>query len=216
MDSNNATAGAVPVAAPLARLPRRRRARGVQSTLAKASMLANFLPAGTLLAFEVALQAASVDGSCSAVSVATIRAPPRALRRLLLPLPLRLQLPDGKVYYGFASPRGEGPVAVQESGPGSESRCPGRTGTARLRRRRARGHVGARLRGRRARRLQGLRVPPPGTPKGDGRGDGKLSAHGGGRVERPLPGVPQHPLRHRLLGYLKTSRDHRPDQSMAV
>ncbi|RLM54226.1 hypothetical protein C2845_PM10G07530 [Panicum miliaceum] len=196
MDSSNATAGAVPVAAPLSRLPRRRRARGVQSTLAKASMLANFLPAGTLLAFEVALQAASVDGSCSAVSVATIRAPPRALRRLLLPLPLRLQLPDGKdrarrrgaqggqvrltfvdVVYAVMSVLVFAAVALADY------------------------------------RVSGCLLPGHRKEMDEVMESFPLMA---GASVAWLPGVPQHPLRHRLLGCLKTSRDHRPDQSMAV
>jgi hypothetical protein len=130
--------------------------------------------------------------------------PARALRHLLLPLPLHRQLPrpgrEGVLRLRHAA----GPVAVQD-----RARRRGAQGgkvPARLRRRRARCHVRAGLCRRRARRLPGLRVPRRRPPQGDGRGDGELPAHGGRRVQRPLPLVPQHPLRHRLFGSVKNSR----------
>ncbi|GJN00236.1 hypothetical protein PR202_ga17652 [Eleusine coracana subsp. coracana] len=67
-----------------------------------------FLPTGTLLAFETLLPAASGNGTCSAVSVVTLR--------VLLALcgascfvfhfTDSFRAPDGKVYYGFVTPRG--------------------------------------------------------------------------------------------------------------
>jgi hypothetical protein len=87
---------------------RRTVARGVQSTLSKTSLLANFLPTGTLLAFEMILPAASGDGSCSAVSVVMIR----SLLALcgascfVFHFTDSFRAPDGKVYYGFVTPRG--------------------------------------------------------------------------------------------------------------
>ncbi|KAK3132023.1 hypothetical protein QOZ80_6AG0514750 [Eleusine coracana subsp. coracana] len=87
---------------------RRAVARGVQSTLSKTSMLANFLPTGTLLAFETLLPAASGNGTCSPVSVVTLR----VLLALcgascfIFHFTDSFRAPDGKVYYGFVTPRG--------------------------------------------------------------------------------------------------------------
>ncbi|CAL5043650.1 unnamed protein product [Urochloa decumbens] len=88
---------------------RRAVARGVQSALSKTSSLANFLPTGTLLTFEVSLPAASGDGSCSAVSAAMIRALLAlcAASCFLFHFTDSFRAPDdGKVYYGFVTPRG--------------------------------------------------------------------------------------------------------------
>ncbi|KAL5200215.1 hypothetical protein ABZP36_021418 [Zizania latifolia] len=87
---------------------RRAVARGVQSTLSKTSMLANFLPTGTLLAFEMILPAASGDGSCSAASAASLRALLAlcAASCFLFHFTDSFRAADGRVYYGFVTPRG--------------------------------------------------------------------------------------------------------------
>ncbi|PQQ17628.1 uncharacterized protein Pyn_33260 [Prunus yedoensis var. nudiflora] len=59
---------------------RRAVAKGVQKTLSKTSMLANFLPTGTLLTFEMVLPAIYRSDS--------------------------FRGPDGKLYYGFVTPKG--------------------------------------------------------------------------------------------------------------
>ncbi|XP_062230026.1 protein DMP9-like [Phragmites australis] len=94
-------------------------ARGVQSTLSKTSMLANFLPTGTLLAFEMLLPAASGDGSCSAVSAAMLMALLAlcAASCFLFHFTDSFRAPDGKVYYGFVTPRG---LWLFRTGPGVE------------------------------------------------------------------------------------------------
>ncbi|XP_066376168.1 protein DMP8-like [Miscanthus floridulus] len=115
--SNVAAAGAVSVdvrgcggSPPAGAGGRKRRlvARGVQSTLSKTSMLANFLPTGTLLTFEMLLPAASGDGTCSAVSVAMLRALLAlcAASCFLSHFTDSFRAPYGKVYYGFVTPRG--------------------------------------------------------------------------------------------------------------
>nr|CAB3467577.1 unnamed protein product [Digitaria exilis] len=107
---SRSTARATP-ASPPPGVGRKRRAvaRGVQSALSKTSMLANFLPTGTLLTFEMCLPAASGDGSCSAVSVAMIRALLAlcAASCFLFHFTDSFRSPeDGKVYYGVVTPTG--------------------------------------------------------------------------------------------------------------
>uniref|UniRef100_A0A5B7CEN2 Uncharacterized protein n=1 Tax=Davidia involucrata TaxID=16924 RepID=A0A5B7CEN2_DAVIN len=99
---------------------RRAVANGVQKTLSKTSMLANFLPTGTLLTFEMVLPTIYGNGECSPVSTLMIN--------VLLGLctlscfffhftdSFRAP-PDGKVYYGFVTPKG---LAVFKSGLGVE------------------------------------------------------------------------------------------------
>ncbi|CAN6214477.1 unnamed protein product [Urochloa humidicola] len=126
MDSSNTTAGSavsveirgggrsqrVPAASPpppgAAGRKRRAVARGVQSALSKTSSLANFLPTGTLLTFEVTLPAASGDGSCSPVSATMIRALLAlcAASCFLFHFTDSFRGADGKVYYGVVTPRG--------------------------------------------------------------------------------------------------------------
>ncbi|RWR78384.1 hypothetical protein CKAN_00691000 [Cinnamomum micranthum f. kanehirae] len=94
-------------------------AKGMQKTLSKTSMLVNFLPTGTLLTFEMLLPPVSGDGTCSPVSSLMIN--------VLLGLCTiscfffhftdSFRGPDGKVYYGFVTPRG---LAVFKSGMGLE------------------------------------------------------------------------------------------------
>lgn len=101
---------------------RRRRAvvaKGMQKTLSKTSLLVNFLPTGTLLTFEMLLPSVVGDGSCSAVSTTMII--------VLLSLCASscfffhftdsFRGSDGKVYYGFVTPRG---LALFRSGLGVE------------------------------------------------------------------------------------------------
>ncbi|CAD6339733.1 unnamed protein product [Miscanthus lutarioriparius] len=131
--SNVAAAGAVSVdvrggggSPPAGAGGRKRRlvARGVQSTLSKTSMLANFLPTGTPLTFEMLLPAASGDGTCSAVSVAMLR----ALLALCAASCFLSHFTDS-----FRAPDGKGRARRRGSQGGEVP--------ARLRRRRARGHV---------------------------------------------------------------------------
>lgn len=114
MDRSNAGAVSVEVrgggggSPPGAGRKRRAVARGVQKTLSKTSMLANFLPTGTLLTFEMLLPAATGDGTCSAVSAAMLRALLAlcATSCFLFHFTDSFRAPDGKVYYGFVTPRG--------------------------------------------------------------------------------------------------------------
>ncbi|KAF7809115.1 protein DMP9-like [Senna tora] len=88
---------------------RRAMARGMQKTISKTSMLVNFLPTGTLLTFEMLLPSVSRNGDCSS-GVTTM------MIYLLLGLCTfscfffhftdSFRGSDGKVYYGFVTPRG--------------------------------------------------------------------------------------------------------------
>ncbi|EYU28766.1 hypothetical protein ABFS82_12G101000 [Erythranthe guttata] len=104
---------------PLTAAGRKRRAvaSGVQKTLSKTSLLANFLPTGTLLTFEMVLPSISSNGECSAVTNHMIYS-------LLLLCTLScfffhftdsFRGPDGKLYYGFVTPNG---LAVFKAGLG--------------------------------------------------------------------------------------------------
>ncbi|CAL5430990.1 unnamed protein product [Camellia sinensis] len=98
---------------------RRAVASGVQKTLSKTSMLANFLPTGTLLTFEMVLPTVYGTGQCSQVTT--------LMTNLLLGLCTlscfffhftdSFRGPDGNVYYGFVTPKG---LAVFKSGLGVE------------------------------------------------------------------------------------------------
>ncbi|GAB2216307.1 hypothetical protein Droror1_Dr00024079 [Drosera rotundifolia] len=87
---------------------RRAVANGVQKTLSKTSMLANFLPTGTLLAFEMILPSIYRTGICTRVTTLMIN--------LLLGLCSlscfffhftdSFRGPDGKVYYGIVTQSG--------------------------------------------------------------------------------------------------------------
>lgn len=87
---------------------RRAMAKGVQKTLSKTSMLLNFLPTGTLLTFEMLLPSASGDGSCSPVSTHMIHALLSlcSLSCFFFHFTDSFKAPNGKVYYGFVTPRG--------------------------------------------------------------------------------------------------------------
>lgn len=89
---------------------RRRRiiAKGMQNTLSKTSMLANFLPTGTLLTFEMLLPSASGDGTCSPVSATMICALLGicGLSCFFFHFTDSFRSPEGRVYYGFVTPWG--------------------------------------------------------------------------------------------------------------
>nr|BBF17109.1 male gamete membrane protein [Lilium longiflorum] len=100
---------------------RRRRAvaNGVQKTLSKTSMLVNFLPTGTLLTFEMILPSVSGDGSCSPINTMMINVLLGlcAASCFFFHFTDSFRGPDGKVYYGFVTPRG---LAVFKAGLGIE------------------------------------------------------------------------------------------------
>ncbi|XXG38942.1 hypothetical protein AAC387_Pa01g0029 [Persea americana] len=94
-------------------------AKGMQKTLSKTSMLVNFLPTGTLLTFEMLLPPVSGDGTCSPVSSMMINVLLGlcAISCFFFHFTDSFRGPDGKVYYGFVTPRG---LAVFKSGMGLE------------------------------------------------------------------------------------------------
>ncbi|XP_015895121.3 protein DMP9-like [Ziziphus jujuba] len=98
---------------------RRAMAKGMQKTLSKTSMLVNFLPTGTLLTFEMLLPSVSGDGQCSPVSTLMIHALLGlcTLSCFFFHFTDSFKGPDGKVYYGFVTPKG---LAVFRSGLGVE------------------------------------------------------------------------------------------------
>ncbi|KAJ4711352.1 DUF679 domain membrane protein [Melia azedarach] len=83
-------------------------AKGMQKTLSKISMLVNFLSTGTLLTFEMLLPSVSNNGDCSPVSTRMIHVPLSlcALSCFFFHFTDSFRGPDGKVYYGFVTPRG--------------------------------------------------------------------------------------------------------------
>ncbi|KAF9598992.1 hypothetical protein IFM89_033337 [Coptis chinensis] len=98
---------------------RRAVANGVQKTLSKTSMLANFLPTGTLLTFSMVLPSVSADGNCSPVNTMMIYVLIGlcSLSCFFFHFTDSFKDPEGKVYYGFVTPRG---LAVFKSGLGVE------------------------------------------------------------------------------------------------
>ncbi|RWR94084.1 hypothetical protein CKAN_02336400 [Cinnamomum micranthum f. kanehirae] len=94
-------------------------AKGMQKTLSKTSMLVNFLPTGTLLTFEMLLPTVSGDGTCSPVSTIMINVLLGlcAISCFFFHFTDSFRGPDGKVYYGFVTPKG---LAVFKSGLGLE------------------------------------------------------------------------------------------------
>ncbi|KAH7532648.1 protein DMP8 [Ziziphus jujuba] len=88
---------------------RRVMAKGVQKTLSKTSMLVNFLPTGTLLTFEMVLPSIYRNGrDCSAVTTMMIHLLLGlcALSCFFFHFTDSFRGPDGKVYYGFVTPKG--------------------------------------------------------------------------------------------------------------
>ncbi|XP_019170543.1 PREDICTED: uncharacterized protein LOC109166108 [Ipomoea nil] len=98
---------------------KRAMANGVQKTLSKTSLLANFLPTGTLLSFEMVLPSVYGKGDCSAVSAAMIVVLLTlcALSCFFFHFTDSFRGPDGKVFYGFVTPGG---LAVFKSDAGVE------------------------------------------------------------------------------------------------
>lgn len=90
-------------------------AKGVQTTLSKTSMLAHFLPTGTLLTFEMVLPSIYGTGQCTPVSTIML-----VILLILCTLSCfffhftdSFRAPDGKTYFGFVTPKG---LAVFRSG----------------------------------------------------------------------------------------------------
>lgn len=94
---------------------RRAVASGVQKTLSKTSLLANFLPTGTLLTFEMVLPSIYADGKCSPVTNHMIYALLGlcTLSCFFFHFTDSFRGPDGKLYYGFVTPKG---LAVFKAG----------------------------------------------------------------------------------------------------
>ncbi|KAA8530374.1 hypothetical protein F0562_005083 [Nyssa sinensis] len=87
---------------------RRAVAKGVQNTLSKTSMLANFLPTGTLLTFEMVIPTVYGTGDCSPVSTMMIHVLLGlcAMSCFFFHFTDSFRGPDGKVYYGLVTPKG--------------------------------------------------------------------------------------------------------------
>lgn len=87
---------------------RRAVANGVQTTLSKTSMLAHFLPTGTLLTFEMVLPSIYGTGECSHVSIVMmfVLLGLCTLSCFFFHFTDSFRAPDGKVYYGFVTTRG--------------------------------------------------------------------------------------------------------------
>ncbi|KAK6159936.1 hypothetical protein DH2020_003317 [Rehmannia glutinosa] len=94
-------------------------ASGVQKTLSKTSLLANFLPTGTLLTFEMVLPSVYGNGKCSIVSTHMIYSLLGlcSLSCFFFHFTDSFRGPDGKLYYGFVTPKG---LAVFKTGLGVE------------------------------------------------------------------------------------------------
>lgn len=95
-------------AAPIGGRKRRAVANGVQKTISKTSMLVNFLPTGTLLTFEMVLPSVYGKGECSSVSTLMINVLLGlcTLSCFFFHFTDSFRGPDGKIYYGFVTPRG--------------------------------------------------------------------------------------------------------------
>ncbi|CAL1370640.1 unnamed protein product [Linum trigynum] len=98
---------------------RRAMAKGVQNTMSKTSMLVNFLPTGTLLTFEMLLPSVSKNGECTHVTTLMIYflLALCSLSCFFFHFTDSFKGPDGKVYYGFVTPKG---LAVFKPGLGIE------------------------------------------------------------------------------------------------
>ncbi|KAL1569914.1 protein DMP9-like [Salvia divinorum] len=115
--SSNVNPPPPPPYPPIGGRKRRAVANGVQRTLSKTSLLANFLPTGTLLTFEMVLPSIYSNGECSPVTTHMIYALLAlcGLSCFFFHFTDSFKGPDGKVYYGFVTPRG---LAVFKSGLG--------------------------------------------------------------------------------------------------
>ncbi|KAG5524014.1 hypothetical protein RHGRI_030873 [Rhododendron griersonianum] len=85
-------------------------AKGVQKTLSKTSLLANFLPAGNLLTFETLVSTVyrGGGGECTHVTTLMITAllPLCVLSCFFFHFTDSFCVPDRRVYYGFVTPNG--------------------------------------------------------------------------------------------------------------
>ncbi|KMT07049.1 hypothetical protein BVRB_6g153780 [Beta vulgaris subsp. vulgaris] len=83
-------------------------AKSVQKTLSKTSMLAHFLPTGTLLTFEMVLPSIYGVGECSSVTtiMTIILLILCALSCFFFHFTDSFKAPDGRVYYGFVTRNG--------------------------------------------------------------------------------------------------------------
>ncbi|CAA7401110.1 unnamed protein product [Spirodela intermedia] len=100
--------GEVPPPGPAGGRKRTAVAKGVQKTLSKTSMLVNFLPTGTLLTFEMLLPSVYGNGTCTPVSTTMINVLLCicATSCFFFHFTDSFRAADGKVYYGFVTPRG--------------------------------------------------------------------------------------------------------------
>ncbi|XP_061347397.1 protein DMP9-like [Gastrolobium bilobum] len=87
---------------------RRAMAKGVQKTLSKTSLLGNFLPTGTLLTFEMVLPSIYKNGQCTHVHTMMIHflLALCSLSCFFFHFTDSFHGADGKVYYGFVTPKG--------------------------------------------------------------------------------------------------------------
>ncbi|KAL9226204.1 hypothetical protein vseg_002042 [Gypsophila vaccaria] len=90
-------------------------AKGVQRTLSKTSMLAHFLPTGTLLTFEMVLPSIYGLGECTPVTtyMTIVLLALCSLSCFFFHFTDSFRSPDGKLYYGFVTRSG---LAVFKSG----------------------------------------------------------------------------------------------------
>ncbi|XP_019057051.1 PREDICTED: uncharacterized protein LOC109116002 [Tarenaya hassleriana] len=98
----------LPSLTPGAGRKRRMVAKGVQKTVSKTSMLVNFLPTGTLLMFEMVLPSIYRDGECNGVNTLMINLllVLCAMSCFLFHFTDSYKAADGKIYYGFVTPKG--------------------------------------------------------------------------------------------------------------
>ncbi|XP_047333289.1 protein DMP8-like [Impatiens glandulifera] len=108
-----------PTAANVSARTKRAMANGVQKTLSKTSLLANFLPTGTLLTFEMVLPSIYGRGNCSKVGTSMINALLClcSLSCFFFHFTDSFKGVDGKVYYGLVTRKG---LAVFKPGLGIE------------------------------------------------------------------------------------------------
>ncbi|KAL3631173.1 hypothetical protein CASFOL_024157 [Castilleja foliolosa] len=115
--SPSAAPNEIPPPSAAAGRKRRAVASGVQKTLSKTSLLANFLPTGTLLTFEMVLPSIYSTSKCSSVTTHMIYSLLGlcTLSCFFFHFTDSFRGPDGKLYYGFVTPKG---LAVFKTGLG--------------------------------------------------------------------------------------------------
>lgn len=87
---------------------RRAVANGMQKTISKTSMLVNFLPTGTLLTFEMLIPSIYKTGQCTSITtlMTHVLLGLCSLSCFFFHFTDSFKGPDGKLYYGFVSPKG--------------------------------------------------------------------------------------------------------------